>query len=134
MSGVDIGTMQYRKGAAETVSDYVGWQFLGEVGNKIDEISKQGGTPLVVAAKDMADPSIKPKVYGVIYLKDIVKGGLVDRFARFRAMGIRTVMITGDNPLTARRKQASMISSPRPSRRTSSRSSARNRPRAGSSP
>ena len=102
MSGVDVGTMQYRKGAAESVSDYVGWNFVGEVGNKIDEISKQGGTPLVVAAKDISSSENKPKVYGVIYLKDIVKGGLVDRFARFRAMGIRTVMITGDNPLTAR--------------------------------
>jgi K+-transporting ATPase ATPase B chain len=101
MSGVDIGTKQYRKGAAEAVSDYVGWNFVGEVGNKIDEISKKGGTPLVVAMKDTSSAS-KPKVYGVIYLKDIVKGGLVDRFARFRAMGIRTVMITGDNPLTAR--------------------------------
>jgi K+-transporting ATPase ATPase B chain len=102
MSGVDIGTVQYRKGAAESVSDYVGWNFVGEVGNKIDEISKQGGTPLVVAAKDLSDAANKPRVYGVIYLKDIVKGGLADRFARFRAMGIRTVMITGDNPLTAR--------------------------------
>ena len=101
MSGVDVGTMQYRKGAAESVSDYVGWNFVGEVGNKIDEISKLGGTPLVVAAKDISSSENKPKVYGVIYLKDIVKGGLVDRFARFRAMGIRTVMITGDNKLTA---------------------------------
>ena len=102
MSGVDLGSVQYRKGAAESVSDYVGWNFVGEVGNKIDEISKKGGTPLVVAAKDLGSPDTKPKVYGVIYLKDIVKGGLADRFARFRAMGIRTVMITGDNPLTAR--------------------------------
>jgi K+-transporting ATPase ATPase B chain len=102
MSGVDIGSMQYRKGAAESVSDYVGWNFIDEVGNKIDEISKKGGTPLVVAAKDASNPKHKAKVFGVIYLKDIVKGGLVDRFARFRAMGIRTVMITGDNPLTAR--------------------------------
>ena len=102
MSGVDVGTMQYRKGAAESVSNYVGWNFIGEVGDKIDEIAKKGGTPLVVAAKDISNPANKPKVYGVIYLKDIVKGGLSDRFARFRAMGIRTVMITGDNPLTAR--------------------------------
>jgi K+-transporting ATPase ATPase B chain len=102
MSGVDLGSVQYRKGAAESVSDYVGWNLVGEVGNKIDEISKQGGTPLVVAMKDTANSAKKPKIYGVIYLKDIVKGGLADRFARFRAMGIRTVMITGDNPLTAR--------------------------------
>jgi K+-transporting ATPase ATPase B chain len=102
MSGVDLDSVQYRKGAAESVSNYVGWNFIGEVGDKIDEISKLGGTPLVVAAKDIAHPDNKPKVFGVIYLKDIVKGGLSDRFARFRAMGIRTVMITGDNPLTAR--------------------------------
>jgi K+-transporting ATPase ATPase B chain len=102
MSGVDLDHLQYRKGAAESVSDYVGWNFLGEVGNKIDEISKLGGTPLVVAMKDTSNSAAKPKVFGVIYLKDIVKGGLSDRFARFRAMGIRTVMITGDNPLTAR--------------------------------
>ena len=56
-------------------------------------ISSKGGTPLVVATKE--------KALGVIYLKDIVKGGLADRFERFRAMGIKTVMITGDNPLTA---------------------------------
>jgi K+-transporting ATPase ATPase B chain len=56
----------------------------------------------VVAAKDTSNPSSAARVYGVIYLKDIVKGGLVDRFARFRAMGIRTVMITGDNKLTAK--------------------------------
>ena len=69
---------------------------------KIDEISKLGGTPLVVAMRDLSSPASPAKVYGVIYLKDIVKGGLADRFARFRAMGIRTVMITGDNQLTAR--------------------------------
>ena len=69
---------------------------------------------------------------GVIHLKDIVKGGLPDRFTRFRAMGIKTVMITGDNPLTAAAiadgSRASMISSPRPRRRTSWRCSARSRP------
>jgi K+-transporting ATPase ATPase B chain len=102
MSGVDLGTMQYRKGAAESVSDYVGENFPSEIGHKIDEISRQGGTPLVVATRDLSTPTRAAKVYGVIYLKDIVKGGLSDRFARFRAMGIRTVMITGDNPLTAR--------------------------------
>ena len=102
MSGVDLGPVQYRKGAAESVNDYVGVNFAREVVEKIDEISKLGGTPLVVAARDTSSPSGIPKVYGVIYLKDIVKGGLADRFARFRAMGIRTVMITGDNQLTAR--------------------------------
>ena len=59
----------------------------------VKSIAKSGGTPLVVASKD--------QVLGTVYLKDVVKGGLRDRFARFRAMGIRTVMITGDNPLTA---------------------------------
>jgi K+-transporting ATPase ATPase B chain len=102
MSGVDVGTVQYRKGAAESVNDYVGGNFANEIADKIQEISKMGGTPLVVAARDTANPTKVPKVYGVIYLKDIVKGGLADRFARFRAMGIRTVMITGDNQLTAR--------------------------------
>jgi K+-transporting ATPase ATPase B chain len=98
MSGVDLGSVQYRKGAAESVKAYAGGSFPAEMDRKIDEISKLGGTPLVVAARDGSGPS---KIYGVIYLKDIVKGGLADRFARFRAMGIRTVMITGDNKLTA---------------------------------
>ncbi|MCE0496319.1 MAG: potassium-transporting ATPase subunit KdpB [Methylacidiphilales bacterium] len=102
MSGVDLETVQYRKGAAESVKKYVGRDFPAPVDAKIDEISKLGGTPLVVAARHSANSETAPTVYGVIYLKDIVKGGLVDRFARFRAMGIRTVMITGDNPLTAR--------------------------------
>jgi K+-transporting ATPase ATPase B chain len=102
MSGVDLGPVQYRKGAAQSVKNYVGGAFPDAVDAKIDEISKLGGTPLVVAARDHSSPANPPKVYGVIYLKDIVKGGLVDRFARFRAMGIRTVMITGDNQLTAR--------------------------------
>jgi K+-transporting ATPase ATPase B chain len=102
MSGVDLGAIQYRKGAAESVKQYVGGSFPDAVDAKIDEISKLGGTPLVVAARDNSNPASTPKVFGVIYLKDIVKGGLSDRFARFRAMGIRTVMITGDNQLTAR--------------------------------
>jgi K+-transporting ATPase ATPase B chain len=100
MSGVDLGPLEYRKGAAESVKNYVGGRFPAEMDQKIDEISKLGGTPLVVAAKNISG-SGGPTIYGVIYLKDIVKGGLVDRFARFRAMGIRTVMITGDNKLTA---------------------------------
>jgi potassium-transporting ATPase ATP-binding subunit len=102
MSGVDLGPVQYRKGAAQSVSSYVGADFARQVADKIDEISRLGGTPLVVATRDTSKPNDKPKVYGVIYLKDIVKGGLADRFARFRAMGIRTVMITGDNALTAK--------------------------------
>jgi K+-transporting ATPase ATPase B chain len=102
MSGVDLDAVHYRKGAAESVKQYVGGVFPHEIDVKIDEISKLGGTPLVVAARATGSPAKPPVVYGVIYLKDIVKGGLSDRFARFRAMGIRTVMITGDNPLTAR--------------------------------
>jgi potassium-transporting ATPase ATP-binding subunit len=102
MSGVDLDEVQYRKGAAESVKKYVGGKYPHAVDEKIDEISKLGGTPLVVAARHGTNSETAPTVYGVIYLKDIVKGGLSDRFARFRAMGIRTVMITGDNPLTAR--------------------------------
>ncbi|HUB68522.1 MAG TPA: potassium-transporting ATPase subunit KdpB [Candidatus Methylacidiphilales bacterium] len=101
MSGVDLDSIEYRKGAAEAVRKFVGLEFPAAVGAKIDEISKLGGTPLVVAARPAGASEKSPTVYGVIYLKDIVKGGLADRFARFRAMGIRTVMITGDNKLTA---------------------------------
>ena len=101
MSGVDLDNVQYRKGAAQSVKQYVGGKFPQVVDDKIEEISKLGGTPLVVAARHGDRNDAAPTVYGVIYLKDIVKGGLSDRFERFRAMGIRTVMITGDNKLTA---------------------------------
>lgn len=93
MSGVDMKGRQIRKGAADSVEKFVGGKFSKEVRDIVDEISRKGGTPLVVAEAGRA--------LGVIYLKDIVKGGLPDRFKRFRAMGIRTIMITGDNPLTA---------------------------------
>jgi K+-transporting ATPase ATPase B chain len=93
MSGVDIDGESIRKGAADSVRKWIGGTFPQEVTDAVDRISRLGGTPLVVAKKG--------KALGVIYLKDIVKGGLPDRFQRFRAMGIRTVMITGDNPLTA---------------------------------
>jgi potassium-transporting ATPase ATP-binding subunit len=93
MSGVDIDGRQIRKGAADTVRDFVGSEFPAEVEETIATISRSGGTPLVVADKT--------RVLGVVHLKDIVKGGLRDRFERFRAMGIKTVMITGDNRLTA---------------------------------
>ena len=93
MSGVDIDGRQIRKGAADVICKFVGTDFPEEVRETVDSIARSGGTPLVVA--DTA------RVLGVIHLKDIVKGGLKDRFDRFRAMGIKTVMITGDNRLTA---------------------------------
>ncbi|MCX5880824.1 MAG: potassium-transporting ATPase subunit KdpB, partial [Deltaproteobacteria bacterium] len=93
MSGVDVAGQQYRKGAADAVRGFIGAALPVEVEADVDRIANMGGTPLVVASSQ--------KVFGVVYLKDIVKGGLPDRFKRFRAMGIRTIMITGDNPLTA---------------------------------
>src|SRR5208337_3812399 len=93
MSGVDIDGHSIRKGAADSVRGWICGSCPKEIGEAVDRISRLGGTPLVVARQD--------KALGVIYLKDIVKGGLPDRFQRFRTMGIKTVMITGDNPLTA---------------------------------
>ena len=93
MSGVNMDGQQIRKGAAQSVKNFVGGAFAVEIDAAVDRISRSGGTPLVVAKNSRA--------LGVIQLKDIVKGGLPDRFQRFRAMGIKTVMITGDNPLTA---------------------------------
>ena len=93
MSGVDIDGLQYRKGAAEAIRQFIGGTFPPQIAEAVEKISRLGGTPLVVATQE--------KAFGVIYLKDIVKGGLADRFERFRAMGIKTVMITGDNRLTA---------------------------------
>jgi K+-transporting ATPase ATPase B chain len=96
LSGVDFDGRHVRKGAAQSIERFVndrGGSFPAEVRNSVDEIARQGGTPLVVA--DGA------KTLGVIYLKDIVKGGIKERFIELRRMGIRTVMITGDNPQTA---------------------------------
>jgi K+-transporting ATPase ATPase B chain len=93
MSGVDIGGRSIRRGAADSIRDWVGKPFPLEVQAKVEEIARSGGTPLVVADKQA--------FLGTIQLKDIVKEGLAERFTRFRAMGIRTVMITGDNKLTA---------------------------------
>jgi len=90
---VDMDGICYRKGAAAAVKNFIGTNLPDAVEKDVQDISGMGGTPLVVAS-DAA-------VLGTIYLKDIVKGGLADRFERFRAMGIRTIMITGDNPLTA---------------------------------
>ncbi len=93
MSGVDIDGKQIRKGAAGAVYDFIGKMFPVDVQAAQQKISQAGGTPLVVVDTQT--------VLGVIHLKDIVKGGLRDRFVRFRAMGIKTIMITGDNRLTA---------------------------------
>lgn len=100
MSGVDLttatGIRSIRKGAADAVKRYVeslGGSMPPEVGIDVDHVSSQGGTPLVVVDGF--------RVMGCIFLKDIVKGGIRERFAKLREMGIRTVMITGDNPRTA---------------------------------
>jgi potassium-transporting ATPase ATP-binding subunit len=103
MSGVNLADgREVRKGAANSVRAWVlenGGSVPDELGATVDSISSVGGTPLVVAAKEAGQPA---QALGVIYLKDIVKEGIRERFAEMRAMGIRTVMITGDNPLTAR--------------------------------
>jgi len=96
MSGVDLDGRTLRKGAADAVEAYVaaqGGSFPADVRTKVETIARSGGTPLVVAEGS--------QVLGVIHLKDIVKGGIRERFGELRAMGIKTVMITGDNPLTA---------------------------------
>jgi len=101
MSGVDNGAHQVRKGAADAVLHWVrdlGGQVPADLEATVERIASEGGTPLVVAERDGTTP---PVVVGTVYLKDIVKGGMKERFDRLRAMGIRTVMITGDNPLTA---------------------------------
>ncbi|HET6462281.1 MAG TPA: potassium-transporting ATPase subunit KdpB [Candidatus Krumholzibacteria bacterium] len=96
MSGVDVDGHQIRKGAADAISKYVdqrGSRVPAEVMRTVEEVAKQGATPLVVVDNDRA--------LGVVLLKDIVKCGIKERFAEIRRVGIRTVMITGDNPLTA---------------------------------
>ena len=96
MSGIDLNGRQIRKGAADSIEKYVagnGGGVSSELRPIVDRIARSGGTPLVVAER------LRP--LGVIHLKDIVKGGIREKFADLRAMGIKTVMITGDNPLTA---------------------------------
>ncbi|HEV2671312.1 MAG TPA: potassium-transporting ATPase subunit KdpB [Gemmatimonadales bacterium] len=100
MSGVNMQGTQLRKGAADAVA-----RWLGEHGGEIpptltgdvERIARAGGTPLVVAERANGTA----RALGVIYLKDVIKGGMRERFSQLRAMGIRTIMITGDNPLTA---------------------------------
>jgi K+-transporting ATPase ATPase B chain len=96
MSGVDLNGRQIRKGAAEAIEAYVrqlGQEFPAAIRTTVENIATQGATPLVVV--DDA------RVMGVVQLKDIVKGGIKERFTELRRMGIKTIMITGDNPLTA---------------------------------
>lgn len=96
MSGVNIGQTRLRKGAADTVRNYVlsqGGAFPVDVEQQVEAVARNGGTPLVVAEDQ--------RVLGVVELKDIVKGGIKERFAELRHMGIKTVMVTGDNALTA---------------------------------
>jgi K+-transporting ATPase ATPase B chain len=96
MSGVNLNGRQVRKGASDAIEAHVkklGGSFPAEVRQSVDTIAKAGATPLVV--------SDGAKVLGAIQLKDIVKGGIRERFAQLRRMGIKTIMITGDNPLTA---------------------------------
>lgn len=96
MSGVNLPGVRIRKGSVDAISRFLeeqGASLSRRVRDDVEEIARSGGTPLVVAENTTA--------LGVIHLKDIVKGGLKDRLAHLRAMGIRTIMITGDNPLTA---------------------------------
>ena len=96
MSGVDFDGNKIRKGAADSVKSYVeaaGGVFSRECDEVVSRIAKAGGTPLVVAKNE--------RVLGVVYLKDIIKQGVREKFADLRRMGIKTIMVTGDNPLTA---------------------------------
>ena len=96
MSGVDVDGLHIRKGAADVIIGYVeksGNRVPRELNDAVDRIARTGGTPLVVARNDQA--------VGVVHLKDVVKGGIRERFAQLNRMGIKTVMITGDNPVTA---------------------------------
>ena len=96
MSGMDMKGLSIRKGASDSIIEYVkkqGKDIPADLSQIVDSIAKSGGTPLVVARNGEA--------MGVIHLKDIVKGGIKERFAQLRKMGIKTIMITGDNPLTA---------------------------------
>ena len=100
MSGVNVDERELRKGASDAIDAFVrakGGSFPEAVRARVAEVAKKGGTPLVVAEAN----ANAVRVVGVVELKDIVKGGIKERFAELRRMGIKTVMITGDNPLTA---------------------------------
>ncbi|TDD37998.1 K(+)-transporting ATPase subunit B [Actinomadura sp. KC06] len=106
MSGVDVDGRRLRKGASGAVTDWVrdqGGDVPHALAAVVDGISASGGTPLVVAeARDGAAAGPKARVLGVVHLKDVVKAGMRERFDRMRAMGIKTIMVTGDNRLTAK--------------------------------
>jgi potassium-transporting ATPase ATP-binding subunit len=96
MSGVDLDGSRIRKGAGDSILAFVeeaGGRAPAELRENLDRIAREGGTPLAVSRNE--------QVLGVVYLKDVIKDGMSERFAQLRAMGIRTVMVTGDNPLTA---------------------------------
>ena len=100
MSGVDTETSQLRKGAADAIGRWVqehGADIPARLSPAVEQIARTGGTPLVVAEHT----ATSTRVLGVVHLKDVVKGGMKERFDHLRSMGIRTVMITGDNPITA---------------------------------
>jgi K+-transporting ATPase ATPase B chain len=107
MSGVDLAEREIRKGAADAVRRYVeehGGRFPQDVQTAVDDVARRGSTPLVVATGPRSTSAGNvgaARVLGVIELKDIVKGGIKERFAELRKMGIKTVMVTGDNRLTA---------------------------------
>ena len=100
MSGINTQGMQLRKGASDAISRWLrdsGGDIPAALTADVERIARAGGTPLVVAERGNGTS----RALGVVYLKDVVKGGMRERFAQLRTMGIRTVMITGDNPLTA---------------------------------
>lgn len=135
MSGVDVEGRRIRKGATGSVVAWVeerGGTVSPDARTLTDRISQAGGTPLLVAVDDERGA----RILGVIHLKDVVKEGMRERFDELRRMGIRTVMITGDNPLTAKaiaEEAGSTTSSPRPRPRTRWPSSSVSRPAASSS-
>ena len=93
LSGINIHHKQIRKGAIDTIEGFSEVRMPYEIAEAVQEISKSGGTPLLVAEKH--------KILGIIHLKDVVKQGLAEQFQRLRTLGLRTIMITGDNPITA---------------------------------